>query len=210
MVWNTTSFLTVNAYIHWSYLSMVKTILIFIISAFALGDSGLQQKTLVNPYDILTYDRVVAYDYDGMSNHRIVKDGQLIKFDGRHGKIFNQIELTKNQIARFHKIIGDTATYGGYTAACFDPHMGVVYYLRDKIVGHISICVDCNYLEPSLEIPASEFKKYYIGEGDDRYEAGLRGFSLPARKKILAFCEELKFSNCDDNYENIKFLFGKN
>ncbi|MBK8291638.1 MAG: hypothetical protein IPK96_12620 [Flammeovirgaceae bacterium] len=86
MVWNTTSFLTVNAYIHWSYLSMVKTILIFIISAFALGDSGLQQKTLVNPYNKLRYDRVVAYDYDGMSNHRIVKDGQLIKFDGRHGK----------------------------------------------------------------------------------------------------------------------------
>jgi len=187
---------------------MTRAILIFVVSVFLLsGSADLQQKPLVNPFEKLVYDRVVAYDYDGMANYQIVRDGQLVKFDGHHGKIFHLAVLTNSQVNRFNKIIGDPATYGAKTAACFDPHLGIVYYQKEKIVGYVSICTSCNYLEPSVQIPASRLKKYYEGEGEYRVEITANGFTIPARKKILDFCKELKFSQCNDNFESIEFLF---
>lgn len=165
-----------------------------------------QAGQILNPFDTLQYDQVIAYDYDGQANNPIVKDSQLIK-RGYHGQIYGQTELTKMQIAVFHKIIGDTATYGGMTAACFDPHMGIVYYKQGKIVGYISVCISCNYLLASMPMPVSEVKKKYIDK-EKTILTSLYGFSQSAREKLNNFCKELKFTTCWDNLEH--HLFYKN
>lgn len=181
-----------------------------VITLFFLAgnsEAAAQIQKILNPFDTLQYDKVVAYDYNGMNNQPIVKDGELIKpseGSGRFVKIYSQKELTKKQVATLHKIIGDTATYGGPTAACFDPHLGVVYYQKDKIVGHISICIDCNFLRASMSIPVSRAKKIYYGDDSDNFLYA-EGFSKPARKKLNAFCKELQFTTCKDNLDSILF-----
>lgn len=154
---------------------------------------------LQNPFDKLQYDKVVAYDYDGQVERPIVTEkGELVKFDGRHGAIFMTKELTKKQISEFNQITGDTATYGGIPASCFDPHLGIVYYMKNKIVGHISICFGCNFLQASIEIPATNFKKYIV-QGDTPMELTAYGFSKLGATKLSNFCKSLGFDHCNFN-----------
>jgi len=170
-------------------------------------ESAAQKGKILNPFDTLHFDKVIAYDYNGMNEQPIVKDGQLIKRSegaARAVEIYGQKELTNAQMLRFHKILGDTSTYGGPTAACFDPHMGIVYYKKEKIVGYISICIDCNYLRASMPIPASEIKKKFIDE-EKTIMIGIYGFSRSARKKLNDFCKELKFSTCKESLNSVLF-----
>lgn len=174
---------------------MKKTgLLIACIVIVALITSGLtmrqnQPKKITNPYVTLKYDKVIAYDYDGRGGQKIVKKDALNNI-----RMKKSVQLTKSQITKLHKLIGDPKTYGGGTAACFDPRMGIVYYLNEQIVGHISVCLECNYLESSHKIPATETKKQKLDETDFYY---LRGFSKKARLQFKSFCRELKFSSCD-------------
>jgi hypothetical protein len=160
-----------------------------------------KQDLLLNPFDKLEYDKAIAYDYNGEANHLIVTDeGELIKIDGRHGEIFAQKVLSKKQVVTLHRITGDTSSYGGIGAACFDPHLGIVYYFKEKIVGHISICLACNYLESSMEIPASNFKIYYLA--DDSTELTAYGFNKAGSMKLSNFCQSLGFDHCGVNPES--------
>lgn len=146
-----------------------------------------------SPYDTLRYDSVVVYDYNGMSGREIVKNGALVKQEGYRGKIHGSLKISDSKVKWLNKLIGSKSTYGGPTAACFDPHMGVVYYRQAKIVGHFSICIDCNFLRSSHPIPAVE-------------ASGMNyGFSKSTRKKINQLCKELEFTTCKDSLRSHLF-----
>ncbi len=157
----------------------------------SFSQTSKQSKTISNPFDSLNYDNVVAYDYNGSPEMQIVINGQLLSLKGR---IYKQKELSTKQIRKLNKILGDSNTYGGSTAACFDPHFGVVYYKQIKIVRHISICLDCNYLMSSAKIPASETKKVFPGDDTDEFYFA-QGFSKDARLKISRLVKALQFSH---------------
>ena|SRR5688500_9812995 len=124
-----------------------------------------------NVFAAIEYDKVVAYSYDGDGHIEIVDEQrQLAK------KIKKQIELSKSQIVRLTNTLCDKSTYGGDIAACFDPHFGLVYYKSDKPIAFVSICLDCNYLVSSINIPHSD-----------------AGFSDEGINKIIDFEKELNF-----------------
>lgn len=150
-------------------------------------------KSFLNPYDTLTFDKVIAYDYDGAGEYQIVEQGKLFI-----DNIKNKTELTREQIGKINKFLGDTSTYGGSTAACFDPHLGLVYYLKGKIVGYISICLECNFLESSLKIQAEDYKKTELCDS-----CFAHGFSKTGRKRINDLCKELRFSHCKDKLDGM-------
>lgn len=156
--------------------------------AFPLVASA-QVHTEIHPFDTLRFDRVVAYDYDGAPEKRIVKDGQLQQRLIRHER-----DLTNKQVRWVNSLLGDSTTYGGGTAACFDPHLGLVYYRNGAIVAHVSICLDCNYLESSARIPAMEHTPAVWQ--DNSYFKPFYGFSKQARKKLSRFCSDLDFDHC--------------
>lgn len=155
--------------------------------------SGRNTKEILNPFDTLLYDKVVAYDYNGSPQKQIVMDGRLFSQPGRN---LREKELSKEQVAKLNKSLGDPGSYGGSTAACFDPHFGVVFYRQSKIVGHISVCLSCNYLQSSPFIPATESHKTDLCETCYAY-----GFSKKGRKKISAIVKELQFSHWELNSE---------
>jgi hypothetical protein len=150
-------------------------------------------KKYVNPFDTLKYDKVIAFDYNGSTELQIVMNGQLLP---QKNRIFNQKELKKNQVNQLNNILGNKKSYGGNTASCFDPHFGIIYFYQNKIVGHISICLSCNYLKSSPEIPAMLSHKTDLCETCYAY-----GFSTNARKKISKIVNELQFSHWQLNNE---------
>jgi hypothetical protein len=104
-----------------------------------------------NVFSSIKYDRVIAYNYNGDGDIEIIdKNGQLAK------NIKKSTELHKSQIIEITNLLCEKTTYGDDIAACFDPHLGIVFYEGEKVNGYISICLDCNYLVSSIMIPAAE------------------------------------------------------
>lgn len=172
---------------------LVYILLCFGFISLSFSQTAKQTKKYINPFDTLKYDKVIAYDYNGSPEMQIVINGKVMPLKER---MFKQAELTKEQISKLNKTLGDKKSYGGGTAACFDPHFGVVYFKENKIVGHISICMGCNFLESTPDIPAENSHKTDLCD-----ECYARGFSKFGRKNISALVKELKFSHWELNSE---------
>ncbi len=166
-------------------------LLILLTTGFVQPGESFSQTTErtrhANPFDTIKYDKVIAYDYNGSPQLQIVVNGQVLPSKGR---IFKQKELTRKQVEALNKTLGDSESYGGSTAACFDPHFGIVFFYQNKIVGHISLCLDCNRLYSTPEIAATLSHKTDLCE-----ECYASGFSKRARKDISRLVKELKFSH---------------
>src|SRR5579863_6918342 len=149
---------------HMKKLPIFYRVLFFSLVFLGLGSGFVAyngRTKFIFPYDQLKYDQVIAYDFRGEGGHPLIIDGKI-----QEKLVVNKTELTKEQVTKFHKVLGDTNTYGNTTAMCFDPHLALVYYLNNKIVGNISICLECNYLESSMEIKASETKRIYYSDAN--------------------------------------------
>ncbi len=138
-----------------------------------------------NPFNSLEYDKVMAYEYQGEGGLQIEA---CLKDDNE--KISNTIELTNSQVEELEAILTSDKSYGTTTASCFDPHLAIVYYSNNKIVASVSICLDCNYLISSLDIPATTKKQIKV---NDDYSYPAKGFSPLARKGIHGFCKQIGF-----------------
>lgn len=164
----------------------MRIIFLFILFVIHLN-SKAQQK---NPYAALKFDKVIMYDFEGgkEGDIYIIDDkGQLAK------SISKQVVINKAIIDNLNSKLGNKKSFGGGTAACFDPHVGFVYYLKNKIVAHLSICLDCNRLYSSTgNLPAQQQGK--VGKGKDAYYLG-EGMSKFFRRFINNLLIKYKFSH---------------
>lgn len=131
------------------------------------------------PFNTLDYDRAVAYDYDSNEENIIDNKG------GLHPGVVKKSVLTPEQTAEITDILSDNDTYGGDGFKCFEPQLGLVFYKGDKVVMHISVCLSCNYLHSSIDIPAESSHEDADGGGF--------GFSKSGSVKIFAFAKALGF-----------------
>ncbi|MCC5918914.1 MAG: hypothetical protein JJU02_16475 [Cryomorphaceae bacterium] len=148
-----------------------------------------------NPFNGLNYDKVVAFEFNGNGMRTIDK-----VLTGERSRLDNQVILDSLQIKRFEKIISMKDAYGHSTAACFDPHFAVIYYLKDSIVAQVDVCLLCNYLISSLKIPAMH--QNIMDEGTE-YERPLTGFSKSTRKNLDDFIASLHFNTYREPLESV-------
>jgi len=140
-------------------------------------------------FSSLTYDKVIIYDYSGSKDYYI----HIIDEQGRLAKtVTKQATLNTMEINKLSKSLDSKGSYGSGSAACFDPHLGIVYYHKTKIVAYVSICLDCNALDSSIEIAAQKQGK--IGEGKDAYYT-LGGMSKTFRHFLNTLLIKYKFSH---------------
>lgn len=144
---------------------------------------GLSQS---NPFKTLDYDKVVAYEFKGDGEQKIKN---CLKND--QSKISKSIILSKAQINRIESAITSKSSFGNRTMSCFDPHFALVYYKNDMIKATVDICLQCNSLQSSIEIPAT---KLTFTQLTDEYSVPNEGFSKQTRKDIYDFCEHLGFT----------------
>ena len=121
-------------------------------------------------YTTVKFDKVIMYDFKAESEG---EDIYIVNAKGVLAKnIAKQIELTKQDVRSLNSKVENKKSYGEATAPCFNPHLGLVYYLKDKIVAHITVSLECNRLHSSIEIAAQKQGKvsistdiYYTGTG---------------------------------------------
>jgi len=142
-----------------------------------------------NPYLSLKFDKVVMYDFSGgkdWNQYIVDAKGHLATSITKQAVIDNKI------VTELNKRLGDKKSFGAGEAACFDPHLGFVYYLQNKIVAHITVCLDCNVLASSLPLDAQKQGK--VGEGKDAYYmAG--GPSAALRSYLNGLLKKYNFSH---------------
>jgi len=161
----------------------LQILLIFVfIHITALGQES-------NPFLQLTFDRVVMYDYQPEGE----KAGLIINSNGNLvGTVLKKAQLDTITIKQLNRKLGERKSFGGITASCFDPHLGIVYYLNDKVIAHVSICFACNRLRSSKDIPAQKQGK--VGEGKDAYYIA-DGLSKSFRTFLNGLVKKHKFSH---------------
>jgi len=135
------------------FIILIIPFLIFLIAA--CHDNNQDQSEIKasadNVFAAIDYDKVIAYSYNGEGGNEIINsNGKLAD------RIKKQTQLDRSQIIRLTNFLCDRSTYGGETAACFDPHFGIVFYRANEPKAYVSICLDCNYLVSSIKIPNSK------------------------------------------------------
>ncbi|MFD2566543.1 hypothetical protein [Pseudotenacibaculum haliotis] len=157
---------------------------LFIVFSIILFSGKLHSQ--FNPFKDLKYDKVVAFEYQGEGGLQIQK---ALKKES--SKITKRAMLSKEQTKALENIIISPKSYGNTTASCFDPHFAIVYYKNDKVLASVSICLDCNYLISSVEIPATKHKMIKVS---DDYSYPAKGFSKEARKQLHSYIKALGFT----------------
>jgi hypothetical protein len=140
-------------------------------------------------FPLTKFDKVVIYDYESpRAGYPSIVDpkGQLTT------SIKRQVQLDQSAIDEMNTKLIDKKSYGNNAAMCFTPHLGIVYYLQNRIVGHVSICLDCNILRSSFNIPAQNQNK--VGEGDNAYYLG-EGLSKSFRQFLNELLKKYNFSH---------------
>lgn len=145
------------------------------------------------PFDTLEYNKVIAYDFEG--NYELTMDKST--YYSRASKmVYKQKSLSQNQINNIVKELTNKKNYGDATAACFEPHMALVFFKDTTIVNSIDICMDCNYLISTHKIPNQFHNKVNAGKED---EYSFYGFTNKGKRMIKKLSKELGF-----NYANFK------
>ncbi len=135
-----------------------------------------------------SFDEVIAYDYDGEMESfgaEIIENNKLTPYK-------KKAKLTTKQIQNLITNLNTGSTYGDARADCFNPHLGIVFYDKKKIVGYISICLECNYYIAIVKNLAEENHN----ETTQKVIHLDKAFSEIGVEKLSALCRELDFSHC--------------
>lgn len=139
------------------------------------------------PFSTLDYEKIIAYDFRGdeeMYDAPIDKQGNFIPI------IEKQQFLSQEQADNILKALAKKSSYGEASAACFNPHLGLVFFKDNKKINQMSICLDCNGSISEIDIPARRHKVFNKGT-DDEYS--FTGFTPKGKAAIIALCKELTF-----------------
>jgi hypothetical protein len=141
------------------------------------------------PFDTLHYNRIVAYDFEGSEEPYpgvLDKNGNFVPV------ILAQKLLSQAQADFIISHLANPKTYGGATAACFRPHLGIVFYEGARAVFVVNVCLDCNFLISTSDIPAMSQGQMNAGAKGE-YTVPAIGFSETGKSGIRNFCTELGF-----------------
>lgn len=135
-------------------------------------------------------DSVVIYDYGQRSE------------DGEQSIIVNgKLSVTVKKSARLDKTTASAlsdkleqkSSYGEPHTACFNPHLGVVYWHQGRPAAYVSICMRCKMLEASQEIEALLQGREVTEDGHVYYT--LTSFSKPFTAYLNDLLKKYNFSH---------------
>lgn len=159
-----------------------------------------ETKTIDFPYqdfgfhDSLKFNKVIAYDFDGTSLRVDENDRDessvFLNDSGYSRRVKKQHLLNYQEIEQLLSIFTSEKYFGGFSALCFDPKLGFIFYQNDEVVNVIDICLDCNDFH--LRRDFSPHKTYYPGMDIEKFES-VESFNKKAVIGIKNLCEQLDF-----------------
>lgn len=161
-------------------------ILLFFIMLHLTGTLAAQ---VDNPFLQIKTDSLVMYDFVGGKGGNLY----IVNDDGTLANtISKSVTLDKNVSLQLMHKLGSKTSYGGGVAACFDPHLGFVFYNKGKLVAHVTVCLDCNRLHSSIDLKAQ--KQGETISGNDNYYTA-QGMSKSFRIFLNTLLKKHKFSH---------------
>ncbi|MDR3694132.1 hypothetical protein [Mucilaginibacter sp.] len=130
----------------------------------------------------LKYDKVMMYNFNG----GIGSDMSIVDARGHIAKSMKkQVVLDNESALSLTRKLGEKESFDDTTAACFEPGLGFVYYLKGKIVAHITVCLSCNVVTSSIPLDPQKHDKFWA---NNDYLAGwpsksFRAFLMGLLKK---------------------------
>jgi len=143
-----------------------------------------------NPFLSLNFDSVILYDYQPYG-----EDPSLFDSKGEIGKgveVNKRLKLDLGTAKQLNLKLGAKESYGQANASCFEPHLAIGYFKNGKIIQHIMVCIGCNVLSSSIDIPAQHQNKQRIG--NDYYYTG-HGMSKSFRQFLNRLLVKYNFSH---------------
>lgn len=138
-------------------------------------------ETYPPPFETLDFNKVIAYDFDGRGEYNsTVCDMEGL---GYASVIIRQSNLTIESVDELISLLTDKSTYGGRRNACYEPHLGFIFYKAHTVKAVIDICLDCNFLKSTLPIPIISHKMITYETGETQ---PLDGFSGNGVDRIVA------------------------
>jgi hypothetical protein len=155
--------------------------------------SAQKSKENCCPFSSLSSDSLVLYDFN-----KNTRPGASIVIEKEGKKVLAPFEKSKKigikYSVEFNGWVEDQKSYGAGTAACFDPHLGVVYYKDGQIQAYINICMGCNILESSLPLKVQNQGPQKDEESGAIYYT-LNGMSKSFRKYLNQLIRKNNFSH---------------
>lgn len=142
----------------------------------------------------LNVDSVVCYDFgnDFSIEPKFGEESDYNSIIEKNGSLSSSVRkfvtLDKKTAIRFSKSLYDKKSYGGSIALCFEPHLGVVYYSKGKVIANINICISCNRIFSSYPL-----NSLLQGKNSDYFT--IDGMSDLLKKQINELLISLKFSH---------------
>jgi hypothetical protein len=139
------------------------------------------------PFSTLDYNKIIAYDFKGdeeLYDAPIDKQGNFIPIIGK------QQFLSQEQADKILKALAKKSSYGEASAACFNPHLGLVFFKDNKKINQISICLDCNGSTSEIDIPARRHRVFNKGT-DEEYS--FTGFTPQGKADVAELCRAINF-----------------
>jgi hypothetical protein len=149
-----------------------------------------------NPFAAMEYDSIVIYDFNPQGES-VEQSSIIAKKNKLVTTIKNRKTLTHTESSELTDILGLASSYGETTAACYEPHLGIVYYKKGKVLAHLTICMDCNRLVSSMDIPNQKQGRQESANGKVYYN--LNGMSKSLRVHLNKLLNEYKFSHTSEN-----------
>jgi len=160
------------------------------LNNYAENAQFIQPNTASNPpFDTLKYNKVIAYDFDGNyePHSSVIKNSWWKRYAP---VILRQKSLNQKQANFLTDFLTSNKTYGGSQASCFEPHLGIVFFQKNDIQCVVNVCLDCNYLESSVDIPADDYHKI---NANTEHEYSAIGFSEQGKQNIIELSKQLGF-----------------
>jgi len=132
-------------------------ILLLILISLVYQSYGQEDR----PFSTLAFDKVMMYQFNGGQS---IDSMYIVDTQGELStSITNKVELTPQEVKDLNAKIENKKSYGEATMDCFNAHLGFVYYLKNKIVAHVTISSACKRLHSSIDIPAQKQGKVSVG-----------------------------------------------
>lgn len=168
-----------------NYLSSIE------IKGYLKSSPNVKKKSYYSkPFSGIEFNKVIAYDYDYHRGDREPYFGIIHPLDNEFiDQIFYQKFLSQQQTDSLIEVLTSKQTYGGSKAQCFYPSIAFVFYQDDEIRTVIDVCLDCNSLRSTHEIPSR--KVTVLEEFKDGFKIYADGFSEKGEKRIIEISKTL-------------------
>lgn len=135
-------------------------------------------------------DSVVMIEFEWLPKARISK---VIDNAGKLTVTpIKKVIITPKEQKMLVSALNSKRSFGGGQAGCYEPRLGFIFYQNGAISGHLTICVTCDYLVPSQDIPAQLQRPMTDEETGNVYYLGM-GMSKNLLKKLDQLLEQYQF-----------------